>query len=168
MWMEAKAVITGISLIMLAISVLLAIIGNIVLSVLLLIMGMAFQIFGEIIIGMKIVDYKPLFESTPHGWELMELELLNGRVVYINTHKGAYGKRSFRMHQEDASVIYDGKANFTLPNGNRGFRALEGFDRNIDPHRAKALEQMDGGDIKEIYYAAIEEIKKKEDETDGK
>lgn len=120
------------------------------------------MVFGDILIGMKIVDYKPVFESTPRGWELMELELLNGRLVFMNTKKGPYGKRSFRIHNEDATVINDGKANFTLPNGNRGFRSHENFDRNIDPHMAKALQQMEGGDIKEIYYQACDKMPKEE------
>lgn len=160
MWMEAKSVISGISLICIGIVTSQIIFLNMLLGFL-LIVGIFLFIFGDILIGMKIVDYKPVFEPTPNGWELMELELLNGRVVFLNTHKGPYGKRSFRIHNEDATVINDGKANFILSNGNRGFYAHENFDRNIDPHMAKALQQMEGGDIKEIYYQAIAKEKDK-------
>ena len=156
--MEAKATISGISIVMVCIVMGFIIFTNFLLGFL-LIMSIGLMIFGDILIGMKIVDFKPLFEPTPRNLELMELELLNGRMVFFNTTKGAYGKRSFRIHNEDATVINDGKSNFTLPNGNRGFRALENFDRNVDPHLAKALQQMEGADIKEIYYQARSKLK---------
>lgn len=157
MWLEIKSIITGISIIFIAIVISQILLINTLLGFLLF-AAIFLMIFGDLILGMKIVDFKPIFEPTPRGWELMELELLNGRVVYINTQKGPYGKRSFRIHKEDATVINDGKSNFTLSNGNRGFRAHENFDRNIDPTMAKALQQMEGGDIREIYYKARKEV----------
>jgi len=153
MWMEASAVFSGISMLMIAIVCSQIILLNMLLGFL-CIVAMGLIIIGVIIIGMKTSDFKPMYDPTPRGWELMELQLLDGKVKFINTKKGAHGKRSFRIHNEDATVINDGKASFTLPNGNRGFRAHENFDMNVDPHRAKALSLMPGDNVKEIYYAA--------------
>lgn len=157
MWMEAKCVFSGIAVLMSAIVCSQIILFNMLLGFL-CIVSIGLIIFSDIFIGMKISDFKPLYDPTPRGWELMELQLIDGKTKFINTKKGAHGKRSFRIHSEDASVINDGNANFTLVNGNRGFRAHENFDRNIDPLRAKALEKMDGEDVKEIYYRARDRI----------
>ena len=159
MWMEAKMVIDAIAIIAVAIVCSQIILFNSLLGFL-CIVCIGLVVFGDLLIGMKISDFKPVFEPTPMGWELIELQLLDGKTRFMNTKKGAHGKRSFRIHNEDASVINDGTANFTLTNGNRGFRAHENFDRNISPQRCKALSQMPGEDVKEIYYTAREHVKK--------
>lgn len=166
MWMEVKAVISVIALVCVAVVCSQIILFNNLLGFL-CIVTIFLIIFGDILIGIKTSDFKPLYDPTPRGWELMELQLLDGKVRYINTLKGPHGKRSFRIHGEDATVINDGKASFLLVNGNRGFRAHENFDMNVDPFRAKALEQMPGADIKEMYYLARNALdeKKKEKET---
>ena len=166
MWMEASAIFSGISLLMMAIICSQIILINMLLGFL-CIVAMGLIIISIMVIGIKTSDYKPIYDPTPRGWELMELQLLDGKVKFINTKKGPHGKRSFRIHNENGTVINDGKASFTLSNGNRGFRAHENFDMNVDPHRAKALEMMPGDNVKEIYYAARDAIDKKlEDATD--
>jgi len=119
-------------------------------------------LIGNMVIGYKITssDLKPIMDPTPKGKELMEWQQIDGRVRFINTTKGALGKRSWRSNGEDASVFNDGKTNFKLPNGNTGFRAHENFDRNIDPKKAKALQNMEGDDIKEIYFQARDKLDK--------
>ena len=161
--MEAKALISGISMLMIAIVCSQIILYNMMLGFL-CIVALGLIIFETILIGMKISDFKPIYDPTPRGYELMELELLDGKVEYINTKKGPHGKRSFRIHGEDASVINDGDASFTLVNGNRGFRAHENYDMNVDPHRAKALSLMPGDNIKEMYYTARDAIKRNVEE----
>jgi len=155
MWMEAKVILNVFAIIFIAVVCSQVILINFLLGFL-CIASIGLIIFSDVLIGMKISDFKPLYDPTPRGWELTELQLLDGKVKYINTKKGPHGKRSFRIHGEDATIINDGNANFTLSNGNRGFRSHENFDRNIDPMRARALELMDGEDIKEIYYDAKE------------
>ena len=153
MWMEAQAICNVIAMICIAIVISqLFLVAQI--FVFILFVAIAMIIFGNILIGSRISRFKPLFETTPTGWELMELQLLDGRTYFINTKKGAYGQRKFRINGEDATVINDGECNFTLHNGNRGFRAHELFDGNVDPFMAKALEKMQGEDVKEIYYNA--------------
>jgi len=160
MWMEAKVVFSGIAILMIAIVCSQIILFNMLIGFL-CIMAIGLIIVSDMIIGIKISDFKALYDPTPRGWELMELQLLDGKVKFINTKKGAYGKRSFRIHNEDATVINDGDASFTLSNGNHGFRAHENFDRNVDPHRAKALSLMPGVDIKEMYYQARDALKRR-------
>ena len=164
MWMEAKAVIDVIAIIVICIVCSQIILFNMLL-VFLCIVGIGLVVFGDILIGMKISDFRPIYDPTPQGWELMELQLIDGKTRFINTKKGAHGKRSFRIHGEDATVINDGDidASFILSNGNRGFRAHENFDRNVSPLRARALSEMSGSDVKEIYYNAREGLKKQED-----
>jgi len=155
MWMEAHSGCNVIALVCIAI-----VISQIFFAsqflVFILFVAIAMVVFGNILIGSRITRFKPLFEPTPTGWELMELQLLDGRTHFMNTKKGAHGKRSFRINGEDATVINDGECNFTLHNGNRGFRAHEMFDGNVDPFRAKALQKMPGENVKEIYYKARE------------
>lgn len=160
MWMEVKAVFTVIGMICIGVVISQIILLNFLLG-LLLVVAIGMIVVSDLIIGIKIIDFKPVYDPTPFGWELMELQLLDGKTLFINTKKGAHGKRSFRINNEDASVINDGKGGFILSNGNRGFRAHENFDMNVDPFRAKALEQMDGKDVKEAYYLARDFIDKK-------
>jgi len=162
--MEVKAMFTVIAIVFIAVVLSQILFVNFLLGFL-LIASMGVIIIGDILIGIKISDYKPLYDPTPRGWELMELQLLDGKTVFMNTRKGAHGKRSFRINNEDASVINDGKGTFTLNNGNRGFRAHENYDGNIDPFRAKAIEQisnkLDVENVKEMYHHAREMLKKK-------
>jgi len=150
MWLEVKVICTIIAMVMIAIVISQIFYASMFL-VFILFVAIGVMVFGDMIIGFKISDYKALFDPTPRGKELMELQLLDGHLLYMNTTKGAYGKRSFRVNKEDGSVINDGDAGFILPNGNHGFRAHERFDRNIDPARAKALQNMPGDNVKEIY-----------------
>lgn len=164
MWMEAKAMFSAISIIFIAI-VLSQILHLNMLLAFLLMVSMGTIVIGDMVIGIKTNDYKPLYDPTPRGWELMELQLLDGKTVFLNTCKGPHGKRSFRINNEDASVVNDGRGTFTLSNGNRGFRAHENYDGNIDPFRAKALEKISekvgGEDVKEMYHQACEMLDKR-------
>lgn len=159
MWMEAKMMFTVIAIIFIAIVLSQVLFVNFLLGFL-LIVSIGVIVIGDFIIGVKTSDCKPLYDPTPRGWELMELQLLDGKTVFMNTRKGPHGKRSFRINNEDATVINDGIGTFTLNNGNRGFRAHENYDGNINPFRAKAIEQIskDTGseDVKEMYHRACD------------
>jgi len=158
--MEVKAVFSAITCIFIAI-VLSQILPFSTLFGFLLIMAIGMIFMGDLIIGIKTNEYKPLYDRTPVGWELMELQLLDGKTVFMNTKKGPHGKRSFRINNEDATVINDGQSGFILSNGNHGFRAHENLDINIDPFRAKALEKMSAENVKEAYYEARQMLDKK-------
>jgi hypothetical protein len=153
LYLEVKALFSSVAMIFIAIVLVRIMMVDLFLTFLLLV-AIILVLMGDMFIGYKIVtsDVKPIMEPTPKGKELMELQQIDGRVRFMNTTKGAYGKRSFRINGEDASVINDGKAPFRLPSGNHGFRAHELFDMNVDPKRAKALQQMKGDNIKEVYF----------------
>lgn len=148
-----KSFMSGVALIFTAIVLSQLLFVNIMLGFMLMI-SIFMILMGDIFLGFKITssDLKPLMEPTPARKELMELQLLDGNVRFINTTKGPQGKRSFRMNGHDATIIHDGKAKFRMPSGNVGFRGHELFDQNVDPMRCKALEKMPGDNIKEAFY----------------
>lgn len=158
MYLIVKSVLSAISMFLMAYVFMTVITIDIFLGFFLII-SMFLLLFGDMIIGWKVTAFKPLFEPTPKGKELMEIQLLDGKTHYINTTKGAQGLRSFRMNGHNADVINDGKAQFRVTGGNIGFRAHELIDRNVDPKRCKALEKMSGSNIKELYYIAKQKIK---------
>ena len=98
----------------------------------LLLIAIVLVLMGDMFFGYKVVvsDVKPIMEPTPKGKELMELQQIDGRVRFINTTKGAHGKRSFRRNGEDARVMNDGKAPFRLDSGNHGFCPVGRIERN--------------------------------------
>jgi len=159
LYLEVKALFSSVAMIFIGIVLMYVLVQDIFLAFLLL-ASIFMVLIGDMLIGYKIVtsDMKPVMDPTPKGKELMELQQIDGRIRFINTTKGAHGKRSFRINNEDASVINDGEAPIRMPGGNQAFRAHECFDMNIDPKRAKALQQMEGDDIKEIYFRAINKI----------
>lgn len=168
MYLVVKSLLTVVALVCMGI-----VIGHIILLDLflgfLLIISMFLMIFGDVLIGYKVTPFKALFEPTPKGMEFTEFQQLDGRVRFINTMKGPQGKRSFRVNGHDASVINDGKAQIRVPGGNIGFRSHEMIDRNVCAKRCKALEQMPGDNIKELFNIAqwYLEDKRKEDMADG-
>ena len=159
MYLEVKALFSSVAMIFIAIVLMYIMMQDIFLAFLLL-AAIFLVLMGDMLIGYKIVtsDAKPLMDPTPKGKELMELQQIDGRVRFMNTTKGAHGKRSFRINGEDASVINDGESPIRMPGGNQAFRAHECFDMNIDPKRAKALQMMKGGNIKEMYRQAKDKI----------
>lgn len=164
MWMEAKAMFSVIAIIFIAIVTSQILLVNFLFGFLLL-ASIGSIVIGDMLIGIKTSDCKPMYDPTPRGWELMELQMLDGKTVFMNTRKGPHGKRSFRINNEDATVINDGIGMFTLNNGNRGFRAHENYDGSINPFRAKAMEQISKNvgaeDVKEMYFQAREMMNKR-------
>jgi len=160
MYLIIKSLFSVISMFLIAIVCSQILFLNLMLGFL-LIVSVFLVLIGDILIGYKVTPFKPLFEPTPKGKELMEIQLLDGKTHFINTTKGPQGKRSFQMNQHDASVINDGKAQFRVTGGNIGFRAHELIDRNVDPYRAKALGKMPGDTIKELYYLTKQKLRGK-------
>jgi hypothetical protein len=153
MYMMVKSLFTTGAMICVSIVLVQILFVNFFLGFLLLI-SIFLMIFSDILLGWKVSPFKALFEPTPKGKEGMEIQLLDGTVIFMNTVKGPQGKRSFVVNGHDASVINDGKSQFRIAGGNVLFRAHELIDRNVDVKRCKALEQMPGDNIKELYYHA--------------
>lgn len=161
MYMEVKSIFSVVSMIFIGIVLSQIIFLNLVFGVLLF-MSIFFIILGDLILGIRITPFRPIFEPTPPGKELTECQLIDGTVLFINTTKAPLGKREFVVHKKEASVINDGKGRFRLVNGNIGFRSHERFDRSIDPKRCKYLEYMPVDNIQELYKYA-----KEKDKVDG-
>jgi hypothetical protein len=155
MWLELKALMTGISCIFVMLGVVLP-------AFMLVFMGIGIMIFGDLIIGYQITsnDLKPQMDKTPPGFELTIFQELGGgnRIHFINTKKSSLGQRKFRFHNKEAIAITDGKGMGTLPNGNRFFFSHESYDKNIDPARCKAYEKLPGENLKETYSILSKEI----------
>ena len=168
MWLEIKAIMTVMAMVFILIGTMCSS-GVTVIVLMLVLMGIGFMLFGDIIIGYQITlnELKPQMDRTPGGMELSCFQEIGGdKLHFINTRKFEMGIRKFRWHGKDAAVINDGKGMFTLPNGNRGYFAHESYDKNISMILCKALEDIgkktNSKDIKEIYDHAIKDIKEYE------
>ena len=153
MYLEIKAVISGIA----AILIFFVISQIVVVSVLyafLLFAGLFAFIFGDILLGIKITntDANLWFDPLPQGTkELCILQTLSGLIVLIPVVKGVKGIRYGVLHKKKISILNEGDGEFHTKNGNLGFFAHENYDKNINLRECKALETLEGDDIKEIY-----------------
>ena len=128
----------------------------------LLIMAIGLVFLCDLLIGYQISHnhLKPLMDPIPAGKELAVLHTIGGLMDFVVTNKGPLGKREFTYYNREnrviseASVINDGRYPIRTINGNHGFVAHESYDMNVDLKEAKALEKLEGDDIKEIYYNA--------------
>jgi hypothetical protein len=162
MWLEIKAIMTVMAVVFIFLAV--AMSALTILTIVILLMGISFQIMGDVIIGYQITnkEAKPMIDSTPPRKELTILQEIGGKIHFINTDKAEMGIRKFRWHGKEASVINDGIGMFSLPNGNRGFFSHESYDKSISMILCKALEDIakatEAKDIKEIYEKALIEV----------
>ena len=105
-------------------------------------------------LGIKITntDANLWFDPLPQGTkELCILQTLSGLIALIPVVKGVKGIRYGVLHKKKIAVLNEGDGEFHTKNGNLGFFAHENYDKNINLQECKALEQLDGDDIKEIY-----------------
>ena len=161
MWLEIKALMTGVGSIIILIGILTGDFS--IFMIMLAMMGIVTIILGDILVGYQITkdELKPVMDSTPRGFELTAFQEINGRLHFINTKKAELGQRKFLFHNKQAVVITNGEGMFTTANGNRGFFSHEKYDKNIEPGRAKALEQLPGDNIREIYENVVKEMEEK-------
>ena len=153
MYLEIKAVISGIA----AILIFFVISQIVVISVLyafLLFAGLFAFIFGDILIGIKITNTRAnyWFDPLPQGThELCIMQTISGLIDLIPVTKGVKGIRYGVLHKKKMAVLNEGTGQFYTRNGNLGFIAHENYDKNINLLKCKALESLEGDDIKEIY-----------------
>ena len=153
MYLEIKAVISGIAILLIFFVISQIILSNFSLGFLLFAAVGAF-IFGEILIGIKITntDANYLYDPLPQGTqELCIMQTLSGLVDLIPVTKGVKGIRYGVLHKKKIAVLNTGHGQFYTRNGNLGFFAHENYDKNINLLECKALEHLTGDDIKEIY-----------------
>ena len=153
MYLEIKAVISGIAIVLIFFVISQLIFVSNLLAFLLFAGVFAF-IFSDILIGIKITNtdanlwYDPLPQGTK---ELCILQTLSGLLALLPVVKGVKGIRYGVLHKKKIAVINEGDGQFHTKNGNLGFFAHENYDKNINLKECKALEHLDGDDIKEIY-----------------
>lgn len=159
MWLEIKALMSGLGIIFIVLGIFL---GDVMLLFILVLFGIGLILFGDIIIGYQITsnELKPQMDKTRAGYELTVFQELGGggRIHFIETKKGTLGQRKFRFHGKEAVPITDGKGMGTLPNGNRFFFSHESYDKNIDPAKCKAYEKLPGENLKETYDIVSKEM----------
>lgn len=153
MYLEIKAVISGAALVVIFYVISQILFVNVLLGFLLIVAGFSF-IFGDILIGIKITKtnanywYDPLPQGTH---EICLMKTLSGLVDLFPVTKGPKGIRYGVLHKKKIAVLNDGGDQFHTRNGNLGFFAHENYDKNIVLKNCKALESLEGDDIKEIY-----------------
>jgi len=153
MYLEIKSVISGIACILIFFVCSQIILIDSLLGFLLFAGAGAF-IFGDILLGIKITNtnanlwYDPLPQGTH---ELCVIKTLGGLLDLMPVIKGVKGIRYGVLHKKKIAVLNKGDEQFHTRNGNLGFFAHENYDKNINLKECKALEDLDGDDIKEIY-----------------
>jgi len=153
MWLEAKSLLTVISVFFIGIVLVQIMFLNFLFAFLLLI-GIFMFVFGDILIGWMITKnhLQPLMDPMRPNEELCILFDLSGNVDFVRTRKGPYGKREFVRYHRNASVVNSGSYQIKTLNGNRGFVGHESYDGNVNLKTVKALDTLEGDDIKDIYY----------------
>lgn len=139
MWLEVKATVTIIGCSIIGIT--LALTGNIIVSIL-AIMGIGTVIFGDALIGWKIVNTDAINILDPNGpnERTIDLHLIGGGRRILKGKKGKLGLIEFVYRRGEASVIDTGSYPIRFSNGNTGVIAHESYDKNIDMYRIKFLE----------------------------
>jgi len=109
-------------------------------------------IFGDILIGYQIKHnhLDVILDPCPPNQEICVLFDFGGHIDFIRTTKGALGTRQFVKYKKEATVINDGRYQVRFINGNHGFVGHESYDKNIDLHKAEALDKLEGDNIEEI------------------
>jgi len=163
MYLEIKAIISGISMIAIFFVISQILFENFLLGFL-LIASVGGFIFGDMLLGIKIINTnaQKWFEPLPQGThEICILKTLSGLVELIVVEKGPKGIRYGMLHKKKIAVLNEGTGQIHTRNGNLGFFAHENYDKNINLLECKALEILDGDDIKDIYYNLKEQPTKK-------
>lgn len=154
MYLEIKAVISTLGIIVIFFVISQILFVNVLLGFL-LIAGVGAFIFGDILLGIKIINTNSQywFDPLPQGeQELCIIKTLSGLVDLLPVTKGVKGVRYGVLHKKKIAILNEGTDQIHTRNGNLGFIAHENHDKNIVLTECKALETLEGDDIKEIYH----------------
>jgi len=153
MYLEIKALISGIGIVLLFFVLSQVATANIAYGMLMFI-GIFLIILSDIIISYKITNNNAQYfiDPIPQGTqEICLLKTLSGLLEIIPVTKGPKGIRYGLLHKKKIAILNEGDDQFHTRNGNLGFFAHENYDKNINLKECKALEKLDGEDIKAIY-----------------
>ena len=156
MWLEVKAVITVMACFIIGVTFALS--GSLIL-VILAMMGMGTMIFGDFLIGWKLISTDAIYILDPNGpnERTVDLHLIGGGRRFIKGKKTPLGKIEFVFQGKEASVIDTGVYPIRFPNGNQGVVAHESYDKDVSMAKIKFLEKAS----KELGVDDIKEMRKK-------
>jgi membrane-bound ClpP family serine protease len=162
MWLEAKALLSSIAIIMIGI-VLFMILFQYVLLGFLLIVAIGLIIFGDFLIGYQITrnHLRWLMDPLTSNEELCILFDYSGNVDFVRTKKGPYSTRQFVRYGKPATLINTGSYQIRTHNGNKGFVGHEDYNLNVSPIDCEALDKCEGDNVIEIYNNLPHEKKDK-------
>ena len=152
MWLEAKTVLTSISVIMTSI-VLFMIVFQYALLGFLLIVSIGLIIFSDILIGYQITrnHLRWLIDPLRPSEELCILFDHSGNVDFVRTKKAPYGTRQFVRYGKPATLINTGSYQIRTHNGNKGFVGHEDYEMSVNLIECDALDKCEGDNIIDIY-----------------
>lgn len=167
MWLEVKATITVVGCFILFIAMFLA---NNIIIIILGLMGIMTMIFGDIILGWKMIstDAVNLLDPNGPGERTVDLHLIGGGRRILKGKKGLLGKIEFVFAGTEASVIDDGRHPIRFANGNAGVIAHESYDKNINMNEVKFLEKASKDLNEKNIIGMRKKILERRKETDGK
>jgi len=152
MWLEAKAILSGVAVIMISI-VMVAIIFQSFLFGFLLIVAIGLIVFSDILIGYQITrnHLRWLMDPLSPNEELCILFDHSGNVDFVRTKKGPYSVRKFSRFGKPATLINTGSYQIRTHNGNKGFVGHEDYNISVNLLECEALDKSEGDDVIEIY-----------------
>ena len=162
MWYEAKIVIGGIGVILIAIVISQIIFLNLFLSVILF-FAIGLWVFADIVFGYVYHngDAKKLVDKPPGNKTLGVVFNLNNMFSLEWAEKGPYGVRRWVANNKEASCIDLGDYPIHTKHGVLGFVAHEKSEKNVNLYNVEMAEQLNKefktDNIKEMYYQAIKQ-----------
>ena len=152
MWLEAKALLSSVAVIMTAVVLFPVLFMNLLFGFL-LIVSICLIIFSDILIGYQITrnHLRWLIDPLGPSEEFCILFDHSGNVDFIRTRKGPFDTRLFSRYGKPATIVNTGSYQIRTHNGNKGFVGHEDYEMNVSPVECEVLDQCEGGSIKEIY-----------------
>ena len=153
MWLEAKALLSGVAIVMISIVMFTILFQNMLFGFL-LIMAIGLILFSDILIGYQITKnhLRWLMDPLTPNEELCVLFDHSGNFDFIRTKKGPYDTRLFSRYKKPATIVNTGSYPIRSHNGNKGFVGHEDYDLNVNLSECEALDKCKGDNIIDIYH----------------
>lgn len=161
MYLELKAVFTGIAAILLTVVMIMLGYGIMnVFVIFLIIVSIFIMVFGDIVHGYLTVRAKGhrVVDKPPPGYCTAVIFTRNRGIDFEYAKVGPHGKREWVYNGKEASVIDHGEYPVHLPNGSIGFlcdeRCMEALNLNKVKYGDHLNKRFGTNNIKEIYSLA--------------
>lgn len=152
MWLEAKAILSSVAIVMISIVLCIVLFQNILLGFL-LIVAIGLIVFSDIIIGYQITRNRLrwLMDPLSPSEELCILFDHSGDIDFVRTKKGPSDTRLFTRYGKPATIVNTGSYQIRTHNGNKGFVGHADYEMNVNLIECEALDKCDGDNNIEIY-----------------